>query len=881
MRTALLALLYSMSSFLGWADAYAHQPHQDGYVCNKGQILDQYGTHNHHIVAAFFSDEYDLLITSNGFSHQLRQQLNQQTQFHRVDALFQTDHQSESWMEFIEPVGEISHYIFSGQNGPEEIRDVLTFRTVICHDAWKGIDVEFTSLLNEHGVWVPKINFILKHASDLGMIKLQYQGQDKILMGEDRNHFELQTSLGIITESIPFSFLFENERKKEVDIRYMLCEPHVIGFTASEVITHSKAPLIIDPIPSPTVNWSTYFGGASVEQGLKTVIDGMGGVFLGGITQSAGGIASAGAYQGTYGGSPFFDIFIAKFDINGNRLWSTYFGGTADEQLIDMVTDASGNLYFTGSSASTALATAGTHQTILGGNSDVILAKMSPVGGLIWSTYYGGTLNEMGRGITLNGSDIAICGQTASTNAIASAGAHQLALAGGSSDGFIASFNSTGGLNWGSYLGGTGVDVAYQIKINAASEYILLSSTNSSGLSTAGAFQTVIGGSNDALITKFGNAGNLVWSTYFGSNLSDNGYGLAIDLSGDLLITGQTNSTVGIATAGAYDTVLNGPSDSFILSLSSVGTRNWSTYLGGISQDIAYSIWTDGAGSIYIGGNTASNSGLVTAGATQTTFGGGSYDGFLSCFDISGTVNWITYFGGSSDDFIRSVVGDAVTHLFVGGFTSSANSIATPGAFQTALSSSGVYDGFLADYTLAMSLPVELISFDVHYASHVHQVECHWTISQGIQCHEYILEKSTDAIHWQLIKELDCSQASDGIHFFEVDQHPEKGLQYYRISQQEDNGEISSLVKSIHLENRDDWSIYPNPTSGFLNISIPDVITHIDVYNVMGELIFEQKFLGNTTGQLPLDLSAWPAAQYFVAVRSDHDERKVFMISVQ
>ncbi|MBL0315831.1 MAG: SBBP repeat-containing protein [Flavobacteriales bacterium] len=452
----------------------------------------------------------------------------------------------------------------------------------------------------------------------------------------------------------------------------------------------SDSPLVIDPIPSPSLNWATYFGGSAAEQGMKTVLDNMGGVFLGGITQSSAGIATAGAFQGTYGGAPFYDAFVAKFDINGNRIWSTYFGGTLDEQLLDILAEPGGNIYFTGSSNSAGLATGGTHQTIIGGGSDAIIVKLSAAGNLIWSTYYGGTSNDSARGLSFLGANIGLTGQTASSNGISSPGAHQLSFGGGGSDGFFTSFTSAGAMNWGSYWGGAGTDVAYQIKTTATFDFVLVATTNSASMATPGAFQTVLGGSNDILVSKFSSAGVQQWATYYGGVLSDNGYGVALDISGDIFITGQTNNSVGFATAGAYDVILNGATDGFVLSLNSSGNRNWSTYIGGTLQDVLQFIWTDGLGNIYVGGNTSSSVGLVTVGATQSVFGGGTYDGVIGSFDISGTVNWITYYGGTGDDFIRSGIGDAISHLYVAGFSASANGIATAGAYQTSLSSTGV-----------------------------------------------------------------------------------------------------------------------------------------------------------------------------------------------
>lgn len=854
-----------------------------GYVRNQGQIRNQFGEVNHDVIAAFFSDGYDLLITKQGFSHQLHRQLDHEVAFHRVDVTFFQQNIERKEVSWIDPFPTYLNFIRAGSDGPHSIDHVEIFRTIVIKDVWNGIDVEFTSALDDFGNVVPKINFLLQHASDLTQIGLMCKGQEKLLMHTNGVQFELTTTLGSIIEHIPYSFIVEHDEQIPVDVYYADAGNGMVTFSADEKIMQSKSPLVIDPIPSPSLNWATYFGGSAAEQGMKTAIDNMGGVFLGGITQSSAGIATAGAYQGTFGGAPFYDAFVAKFDILGNRIWSTYFGGTLDEQLLDMLAEPGGNIYFTGSANSAGLATGGTHQTIIGGGSDAIVVKLSAAGNLIWSTYYGGTSNDIARGLAFIGGNIGITGQTASTNGISSPGVHQLSFGGGSSDGFFASFTSSGAMNWGSYWGGTGTDVAYQIKTTAAFDIVLVASSNSGSMATPGAFQTVLGGSNDILVSKFSSAGVQQWATYYGGALSDNGYGVALDISGDIFITGQTNNSAGFATAGAYDVTLNGATDGFILSLNSAGNRNWSTYVGGTLQDVLQFIWTDGVGNVYVGGNTSSSVGLATVGATQSVFGGGTYDGVLGSFDISGTVNWITYFGGSGDDYIRSGAGDAVSHLYVAGFSSSSSGIATAGAFQSSLSSSGVFDAFLSDYTLAASLPVELISFDVQSMPSPNMVKCTWTVSSGMQCHEYILEKSYDMLEWQSIAMVDCLFSVDGTNFTYDDTHAGFGVVYYRITQVNYDGEHTNMTRSILLNASNQISIFPVPASGMIHLMSPqEDMVSVVIYDLSGRIAM--KYSSDSSSPVAVmscDVSELSAGNYCLGILNGHGEMTFRMISVE
>lgn len=853
-----------------------------GFVKNEGQITDQNGKWNPDVLAAYFGHGYDLLITKTGFSHQISKHENGQVQFHRVDVRLSNSLESLPIVEWQMPLDDYDNFIKPGNEEPVVFEKIQTFQRVLVYEIAPGVDVEFVMVPDGVGNFYPKMNFVLDKFANLENLQLRYAGQDELVFGHDASSFEILTSLGKIKENIPQSFVLKNGVEHEVKVKYVDLSNGCVGFSSEQLENYINEKLIIDPIPSPTLNWSTYYGGSNAEQGVRTAYDGLGGVFLGGITQSAAGIATVGSHQGTYGGSPFFDAFITKFDINGVRLWSTYFGGSFDEQLYDLITDGAGNVFFTGSSASAGLGSVGTHQPSNAGNTDVILVKLNATGGLMWSTYFGGALNDSGRGLALSGTNIVICGQTASVAGIATAGAHQLAIGGGTSDGFMASFSPAGLLNWGTYFGGTGVDICYQIKVTPTNDLVMVGTTNSAGLSTVGAFQVTIGGSNDALIANFDASGNRVWSTYFGNTHSDNGYAISVDVSGDIFVAGQTNSASGIASVGAYDTALSGTTDGYILSLNNAGSRNWSTYVGGGTQDVIQSIWTDGVGNIYIGGNTSSTAGLATVGANQTVYGGGASDGLLAAFDLTGAVAWISYFGGSGDDYIRSVAGDAVIHLFVAGFSSSASTISTAGAHQTTLASSGVSDAFLSDYSVAALTPVELVSFDVNYVQDLSHVQCHWVINQGLQCHLYVLEKSLDGVNWSIIDLQDCSNAFEQIHFQFLDQNPHEGWCYYRITQQHDLDENAQMTRSLFVGQNEDVFIYPNPCQDHFVISSNEKLMSLCMFDMNGRLV--KIFPLNDTmdhQMMSFDCSDLTPGVYLVDARDSGDQNRQYKIFVE
>jgi hypothetical protein len=191
--------------------------------------------------------------------------------------------------------------------------------------------------------------------------------------------------------------------------------------------------------------WGTYYGGPAAETAGGITCDPSGAVFLLGATSSDAGIASTGCFQSVRSGS-LPDAFLAKFDPElGMRDWATYFGGPGSENtdLSRITTDADGNVYITGYTASTSgIASTDGWQTVYGGGtSDAFFAKFMPNGLRFWSTYYGGSNDDLAKGLCYDGVSVYICGKTSSPNNIATPGSFLPAISGVSASyyfGFLA-----------------------------------------------------------------------------------------------------------------------------------------------------------------------------------------------------------------------------------------------------------------------------------------------------------------------------------------------------------------------------------------------------------------------------------------------------------
>jgi len=333
--------------------------------------------------------------------------------------------------------------------------------------------------------------------------------------------------------------------------------------------------LIIDPLV-----YSTYIGGSGGDVGIGIAIDASGNAYVTGNTTSTNYAVTAGAFQTTRGGG-IWDVFVTKLNASGSGLvYSTYIGGSDDDYGYAIALDGSGNAYVTGATSSTDYAvTAGAFQTTNGGGGDVFVTKLNASGiGLLYSTYIGGSGEEYGRAIAVDGSGNAyVTGYTSSTN--------------------------------------------YHV--------------------TANAFQTTYGGGTyDVFVTKLIASGsNLVYSTYIGGSSDDEGYGIAVDGSGNAYVTGLTKSTDYDVTSGAFQTTYGGGyfygGDVFVTKLNASGSGLvYSTYIGGSDDDYGFGIAVDGSGNAYVTGLTWSTDYDVTAGAFQTTYGE-SGDVFVTKLNVS------------------------------------------------------------------------------------------------------------------------------------------------------------------------------------------------------------------------------------------------------
>ena len=565
----------------------------------------------------------------------------------------------------------------------------ITYKDVYPNIDWvlyiKGNNVEY--------------DFVVRPGGNVSDIKLQYDGATALSITPDGS-IAAETPMGSVQEKKPFTY--ENATHKEIASSFKL-HNNVVSFETGDY----RGTLTIDPY----LLWSTYSGGTGedVATSVKETTGGL--TFVGGYSSSTT-IGGGGGYSNVYLGGTY-DAFLTKYTAAGVRTFTTYFGGTANDQGMCIALDNTGanpNIYLAGYTSSVppappaggSMGTTGAHQTTNAGGVDGFLIKFTNAGARTWCSFFGGAGDDYIYGVACDAANnVYITGQTSSPTGIATGGAYQTTL-GGTTDAFVAKFNAAGAgvLAWATYYGGTSQDEGLAVTCDAASNVIIGGQTSSIvGIATGTAFQSVLNGTNDGFLAQFTTAGALNWGTYYGGEGTEQVNAVACNPTDkSIAITGNTTSLTSIASAKANQPAYGGGvQDAFVAYFTTAGAENWSTYYGGTSLDYGQGICFDLYNNIAMAGGTFSSTGIATTGSYQPGIGG-DYDAFVGKFNVLGQKIWGTYFGNTFYDYANAIACDLTNdQLVIAGYTASTAGIATAGTQQTVYGG-GTYDAFTAKF---------------------------------------------------------------------------------------------------------------------------------------------------------------------------------------
>ncbi|HEY7909865.1 MAG TPA: SBBP repeat-containing protein [Thermomicrobiales bacterium] len=370
--------------------------------------------------------------------------------------------------------------------------------------------------------------------------------------------------------------------------------------------------------------------------------------------------------------------------IDPTLVYSTFLGGSGNDEGTGIAVDTGGSVYVTGYTKSTNFPV--TNGSTLNGSQDAFVTKLDTTGTRVYSTYLGGSADDWGNGIAVDASGNAyVTGRTYSTNFPVTNGSTLNGTGtttGSNGDAFVTSLGANGVRRSSTYLGGSGHDEGAGIAVDTGGNAYVTGITFSTNFPVTNG--STYGGAQDVFVTKLNGSGGRVYSTYLGGSGDDEGGGIAVDTGGNAYVTGKTQSTNFPVTDGS---TIGGDQDAFVTRLDGNGARVYSTYLGGRARDLGTGIAVDTSGNAYVTGITLGVGFPVTDGSTP----GGSNDAFVTEFNGSGVRIYSTYLGGIADDAGTAIAVDTGSNVYITGYTNSTNFPVTNGSTF----SGGGYDAFV------------------------------------------------------------------------------------------------------------------------------------------------------------------------------------------
>jgi len=698
-------LLFAFSSGLTRADEKPVWAYKDfagfnstRFIENKGQLTDSEGNLRSDIKFYLNSGNLTVYFTSNSviytFHKQKRNTKNRDNnllsaecdKFNDLRTLPELEYFSTEMkfkntnpgtrMKGENPNDEVLNFYYS--HCPDGITNVKTYNRIVYQNIYEGIDLVFYANGNKFGF---KYDFIVRNNANPSNIKLQYKNAE--IKKQANGTVAILCANYKILETQPFSFQRNNKKQNKIASDFLV-DKNTLSFNIGNY-DRSKD-LIIDPI----INWSTYYGGSDGDHSSSIAIDNQANIVIAGQTLSKDLPVTNGS---NYSGE--FDIFIAKFDYTGKRIWATYYGGKGADYAGKVFVDPAAHIYVTGWTWDKNFpVSSGCFQSQhLGGYNDGILIKFNRNGQRQWATYVGGSSEEHLYALTIdNQFNVITAGWSRSRDF--PNGKPPVSLKRNFDDIALVSFTSNGEYRWSTFLGGDSVETANDLAFDISGNIVLIGSTHSKNLTlTHDAQQLQLGGFWDAVIAKFSITGILMYSSYLGGSLDDFGTAIEIDSKNSLFVSGYTRSRDFPVTNNAFQKDNNGFINCFLTKFSQVNAILNSTYLGGSKEDYSFSMAVDKSDNIMITGQTSSADFPATPNAVQNYLKGNS-DVFGAKFtnDLT-SAYWITFYGGDSDDLGKGITVDFYQNIYITGSTISADFPVTDDAFQKDLA--GQYDCFI------------------------------------------------------------------------------------------------------------------------------------------------------------------------------------------
>ncbi len=744
-----------------------------------------------------------------------------------------------------------AYYNYLVGNNPEKWASYVgLYQEIIVKNIYEGIDQRW--YFDEGNL---RYDYIVSPLADYKKIQLSVQGSDKCQIKE--NDLVFNTIFGEVRQCKLFVYQNIDGVKKAVQAKWIQKNEH---FSFELGNYDSRYPLIIDPLI-----WSTYIGGTADDHPCDVTRDIFNNVYITGYTASASYPTTAGVYDNTHngGGSYPHDVFVSKLNSTGTTLlYSTFIGGSQGEVAEKIVVNNAGNVYLTGGTTSSDFpVTAGAYDTTYNGDGfaswiwgDVFILQLNATGSaLVFSTFVGGDMDDVGRALYVDANGDIYCAGAARSNFPVTAGAFDTVYSFGPYDGFILKMNATAtALIYCTYYGGSGNDTANGITVDDSGNAYVTGNTHSTDFpTTAGAFDTSFNGVYDGYVLKINPTGTaLVYSTFIGGPNEDRHLGIVLKGNYNIVIAGFSNSASYPTTAGAYDTSHNGDYDVVLTEIDAIGSSLvYSTYMGGFGPDMGLCITQSFSGFIYVSGYA--NAGFPTTAGAYDTSHNGDEDVFIAIFNPSlSSLLYCTYIGGISYDRATGIITDNAGYPIVTGRTYSLDYPTTVGTYD--VTHNGAMDGFVTK--LDPSIPLPIISFTLSATFEQNNtVQLQWQYAGAEKAHQYSIEYCTsEQPTWQYLTNTHESQYTDEIAVQQTIQQGKNSLLYKVKALNKDGVTLVEQVQEVQLFNHSTLILYPTLNNGSFTIQ-SSLNTEVIIIDMQGKIVFSTHIQsGKNELQIPL-----------------------------
>lgn len=408
---------------------------------------------------------------------------------------------------------------------------------------------------------------------------------------------------------------------------------------------------------SPNWNWTKHPVGSDFDYSSCVSTDASGNVIMTGYFY--GSTITFDTITLTNAGSASTDIFIVKYNSNGDVIWAKSAGGTHEDEGFTISSDSIGNIFISGYIVGPA-----TFDSIILPNTGIFIAKYDSSGTLIWAKGTKSGYNDLASNSASDSNgNLILTGffksdsLTFDTITLINSGINTLDI-------FILKYDPNGNLLWAKSEGSLDDDAPSSICVDANGNIFTTGVFDSPTISFGSITLT---GLRDIFLVKYDQNGNVLWAKSEGGNEADISSNIRLDRKGDIIISGNFYSpTITFGTSTLTNSSTNN-ADLFIVKYDSSGNALWANQVNGSLIDYCNAMSIDNIGNIYIAGSF--NSPNLNFGSTSLTNSNLNYhDIFIAEYDTIGNFAWAQSAGGSSSESIMSASCDYNGNLIVTGY---------------------------------------------------------------------------------------------------------------------------------------------------------------------------------------------------------------------